>query len=265
MVRASRYRIAQAAFGVYARLGWGTGEPIDFFFLRRLEWHVLRSYLAPLYGDSVCDVACGSGAWTQRLAGEASLVVGVDLDRAAIDEASRRWASEQVRFVCADALYLPFANASFDKVLCMCSLEHFVDDSRALSEIARILKPGGVCAMSADSLSHPQGLSGELLDRYVKRHAILHRYLRADLEHLAADAGLELQQSRYVVTSRLSNGLHRLWARWDLEGVHPHRMEMAFPLVYPLARMADALSRGRSGAILAAQLRRPAPHSQASR
>lgn len=50
--------------------------------------------------------------------------------------------------VAADGRQLPFADASFDCVLASEVLEHVVDDRRAMAELARVLRPGGVVAIS---------------------------------------------------------------------------------------------------------------------
>jgi len=47
-----------------------------------------------------------------------------------------------------DALRLPFPDGAFDKVICAEVLEHLADDSSAMAELARVLRPGGLLAIS---------------------------------------------------------------------------------------------------------------------
>lgn len=151
----------------------------------------------------------------------------------------------------------PFASALYDRVVSICSLEHFTNDGWALLEMARILKPGGIAVLTVDSLSHPHGLSGQMLEQYRSKHSIRHCYRLEDIQRMAADSGFEVEGSRYLVNSWFSSYLHRLWARWNLRGVHPNRLEVLFPEVYPLALVSDLLFGSfNAGAILAVKLRR---------
>jgi len=160
-------------------------------------------------------------------------------------------------FLCSDAQRLPFASGAFDRLASICALEHFHDDMEALKEMARVLRPGGIAALTVDSLSHPQGPSGELLEQYRRKHSIRRCYRLADLENLALESGFEVEQSRYLVSSGLTNRLHLLWAKWDLQAAHADWIETLFPWAYWLAVVSDSLfGRSDSGAFLAVKLRR---------
>ena len=50
---------------------------------------------------------------------------------------------------------LPFADASFDKLVISEVLEHVADDAAAMSEVARVLRPGGVCAITVPNADYP--------------------------------------------------------------------------------------------------------------
>lgn len=104
-----QWRIANGLFQSYARLGWSTGEPIDHSFIRRLEWRVVRRYLGLTGQESVCDVACGGGNWAKRLATEARITVGIDLDSETVQWAAKKATGTGPLFVCSDAQWLPFA------------------------------------------------------------------------------------------------------------------------------------------------------------
>jgi SAM-dependent methyltransferase len=160
-------------------------------------------------------------------------------------------------FLCANAQHLPFASGSFDRLASICSLEHFRDDAQALREMARVLRPGGIAALTVDSLSHPQGPSGELLEQYRSKHSIRRCYRLADMENLALNSGFEVEESRYLVNSALTNRLHLLWAKWDLQGKHADWIEALFPWAYWLALVSDSLwGRSDCGAFLAVKLRK---------
>ncbi|NVO17012.1 MAG: class I SAM-dependent methyltransferase [Rhodoplanes sp.] len=94
-------------------------------------------------GDTVLDVACGSG----RLAGiltAAERVVGVDVSDAAVEIARERH-RDQPRFTFAamDAHRLDFPDGAFDTVLFVDAIEHVRDAAHVLAEIGRVTRPGG--------------------------------------------------------------------------------------------------------------------------
>jgi SAM-dependent methyltransferase len=123
---------------------------------RDLEAHALR-----LEGKRVLDVGCGPGHYLVELARHgAAAVVGADVDAARLAFARaelRRRGVGGVTLVCADGTRLPFASGSFDVVLCLLTLPYVEDDARAIQEIARLLKPGGILVLSGHDLGFPLG------------------------------------------------------------------------------------------------------------
>lgn len=108
----------------------------------RLPWHCrsVGARLGDLSGSQVLDVACGTGEWTDFFHEQGASVAGIDLSQKAIDECRRRFPNGE--FCCGPAESLPFADARFDLVTCMGSLEHFLDKPGALAEMKRVGKPG---------------------------------------------------------------------------------------------------------------------------
>lgn len=103
-------------------------------------------------GAHVLDLAGGPGepALTlARIVGPRGRVVTTDITPAMVATA-REQATEQgltnISFVVADAEHLPFASSSFDVVTCRFGIAHVPDYHQALTEIRRVLKPGGRAA-----------------------------------------------------------------------------------------------------------------------
>ena len=95
-------------------------------------------------GDRVLDVACGTGVVARRavnLAGKTGRVVGIDIDEPMLDVAQRLGPGVDWRI--GDAMDLPFADESFDVVICQAGLMFFPDQIQAVSEMARVLRSGG--------------------------------------------------------------------------------------------------------------------------
>ena len=106
-------------------------------------------------GMTLLDCGCGPGSITLGLAealapGE---VVGVDRDTSRVEIAEQAAAERgvaNVRFQTADVHELPFADASFDAVFAHAVLQHVREPLRALSEMRRVLRPGGVVGLRDD-------------------------------------------------------------------------------------------------------------------
>ena len=96
----------------------------------------------------VVDLGCGTGQLTQRLVRRfpAATIIGVDLSEGMLSQAAGRLATpgaDAALLVRADAVHVPFAASSVDVVTCTESFHWYPDQAQVLSELARVLRPGG--------------------------------------------------------------------------------------------------------------------------
>ncbi|GAB2502217.1 class I SAM-dependent methyltransferase [Lysobacter humi (ex Lee et al. 2017)] len=103
--------------------------------------------------DALCtakllNVGCSTGLIDRELARHVAQLTGIDIDREAIELAAAR-APANARFQVGDAMELDFAPSSFDIVVCSQVYEHVPDPRRMMREIARVLRPGGLCYFAA--------------------------------------------------------------------------------------------------------------------
>ena len=101
-------------------------------------------------GGIALDVGCGPGAVTASLAhaaGPEGLALGVDISEPMLARAVRAQAGPQVGFLRANAQQLPLRDQTVDAVVSIAVLQLIPDPTVALSEIARVLRPGGRLAV----------------------------------------------------------------------------------------------------------------------
>jgi len=108
-------------------------------------------------GITVLDLGCGSGAFTPfvaRMVGETGKVYAVDIQPAMLKQLERKLARPENQDIKniepkqASAYDLPFEDGAVDLVYMVTVLQEIPDRSRALREISRVLKPGGILAVT---------------------------------------------------------------------------------------------------------------------
>lgn len=112
----------------------------------------LADRLAARRVTRVLECAAGTGVATRRLASvlaDEVSIVATDLNQPMIDEAASIGTARPVEWRQADAMRLPFADATFDAVVCQFGIMFFPDKAKALAEARRVLRPGGVLIFSA--------------------------------------------------------------------------------------------------------------------
>ena len=131
------------------------------------RWRIkVRDAVAPKPGQSVLDLAAGTGSSSIALNLDGVRVVASDFSQGMLAEGRKR--HPELEFVFADATNLPFAANEFDATTISFGLRNVVDVEKALREMFRVTKPGGrvvICEFSRvqNSLLRP------LYEFYLKR------------------------------------------------------------------------------------------------
>ncbi|TDJ22699.1 MAG: class I SAM-dependent methyltransferase [Gammaproteobacteria bacterium] len=183
-------------------------------------------------GQRVLDLGCGEGrhAITAYLHADVQ-VIGLDLSRGDIDIARGRFsdfedpnaAGKSLDFIVGSGLTLPFADASFDRVICSEVLEHIHNYQAVLREIQRVLKPGGLLALSVPRFA-PEWICWKLSDAY---HEVEGGHVRIFRRKQLKDAAEHVDMVHYA-----THGAHALhvpywWLRclfWGNENAAPVRL-----------------------------------------
>jgi SAM-dependent methyltransferase len=189
----------------------------------------------------ILDAGCGTGLTLQelRLLGTAQ---GVDISAEALEFCRMRGLENVYN---ADLVDLPFAADQFDFVTALDVLEHLDDDTAALAEFRRVLKPGGRVFIFAPAHRWLWSLQDE-----VSHHK--RRYVARTLREAVLSAGLEVERQTYVSTLLLpviyfgrqwlkvrrrfrdydtENNLHPQWSNGILRSI--------FQLEIPVLRRTD--------------------------
>ena len=142
------------------------------------------------------DIATGSGHTAFAVSRGAGLVIGTDLTREMIDEATRLRQSqgiENVEFCVADAHHLPFQDCSFDLLTCRRAAHHFSRIEAALHEMRRLLKPGGRLVIDDRSVPEDTFIDEcmNTLDRY-HDNSHIREYRPAEWKRMLEAAGFQV-------------------------------------------------------------------------
>ena len=103
-------------------------------------YDLLYNFMNDIEGGSLLDIGCGAGHHTKNLSLKGFEVTGVDISINGLLQAKAIAESNNVKpdFVLGDSENLPFADQSYDVVLCSLVLHHFPNRKRILKEIARV-------------------------------------------------------------------------------------------------------------------------------
>jgi SAM-dependent methyltransferase len=189
----------------------------------RVAQALADDYIPRLASGSVIDLGCGAGDSVVQFRDVNPAVrwVGVDVERSP-EVASRR--RTDAEFVTFDGVHLPFEDGSYDAVYCKQVLEHVREPGPLLTEVARVLRPGGVFAGSTSQLEPFHSFS-------------TWNYTPYGLKLLLEGAGLELDEVRPGIDSlaiivNRGVGMRRVTRRW-------------WAVESPLNRVAEAFGRVR--------------------
>jgi SAM-dependent methyltransferase len=151
---------------------------------------LIADLLAPWLSTEqmILDAGCGpggNGAWLR----EHGTVIGVDVASEALRLLRERWPDTEPVQASVDAL--PFATSSFDVAVGITVMYSVPDDARAVRELARVLRPGGVVLLFEPAF-------GTLRRAHDATVHSLRRYRRAELAGLAEQAGLRVRRATYA-------------------------------------------------------------------
>lgn len=153
---------------------------------------------------TLLDIGCSTGFMTNLYRESFGSVIGIDIDQSAISYAKAHFSCENAEFLVRDSMETGFQDDTFDVVTCTQIYEHVPDCKRLITEIRRILKPGGICYFAAGNRLQWMEPHYRLPLLSVFPKSIAHHYLR-----------LTRRGSHYYETHLSYWGLKRLVADFE--------------------------------------------------
>lgn len=205
-------------------------------FIRYFEVKKLFEFLNPQKDEVICDVGCGKEYYDWMLAKRGCKVFGIDADKNAIEKAKYLNNIEGCDFQVGYAENLPYYTSVFDKLISICAIEHFRDDIKALSEMNRVLKPGGTLSLSADSLSN-KSITASFKTMHKNRFFVTNYYRIPELTKKLETNGFMIEQIEYILTTEIS--LFFIKLNYTLPFIF---MKPLFFIAYPLSQISEWLA-----------------------
>ncbi len=172
-------------------------------------------------GQRVLDVGCGSGVVTRDLARRVKphgRVVGVDPSPALLTAAREliegAGLASLVDLEEGDCRALPFVAESFDAAIAATVLSHVPDGQRAIPEMVRVVRPGGLIGVfdfDGDGLliAHPDRETTRRIVAGLSDHGAVNSWLARDLPGLLAEAGLhDIRVRAFMPLERRGDGFY---------------------------------------------------------
>jgi|Deesub1362A_J573_1020465.scaffolds.fasta_scaffold00198_37 SAM-dependent methyltransferase len=157
--------------------------------------------IRPYVRGRVLDLGCGEGRYLIQL----NNIVGLDISRNAITRARARARIYGINaeFVLGDGMNIPFKDETFECVLCMGVLQHFLENERKMvvDEVYRILKPYGIFVVSVSRVGDSRFGKGTCIEKNTfVRGGIPHHYFTHDeLNELLRDFDILISNDKIMI------------------------------------------------------------------
>jgi ubiquinone/menaquinone biosynthesis C-methylase UbiE len=220
-----------------------------FNFVKVVEAELAFKFLDPAGGEEICDIACGIGLHCIELAKRGCNVYGLDIKKESVRSAKLITAKHKPCLVVGSGESLPYRDEAFDKLLCVSSLEHFIDDESALTEFGRVLKKNGALVMTVDSFGDT--VERLQLKKHRKDHNVVNYYALPELRVKIEQAGFTMTDAKYFMNSRICSFFFEVGIRFRFGILSRVLFPFALVLSVVSGRLSSDSKRGYQLAVRA--------------
>lgn len=147
---------------------------------------------------TVLELACGTGLLSVQLAGGVKSLEATDFSEEMIRQAKAKARSSRLHFAVQDATALSYASGSFDAAVISNALHIMPEPEKALAEIWRVLKPGGI--LIAPTFTAAGSLSGRMKIRIMELSGfkVFHRWTPEGYLAFLKENGFEITREKIL-------------------------------------------------------------------
>ena len=153
--------------------------------VREVEARLILDLVRPAPAERILDAGCGTGVFTLDLLAAGAVVAGLDVSAPMLAAAVRKAETAPFIAVQGDMLALPFVDESFDKAVSITALEFIADGPRAVAELFRVTKPGGLVVVGTLNSLSPWAERRRAKTERGEHHVLAEAFFRSPKELLA--------------------------------------------------------------------------------
>lgn len=153
--------------------------------VKNYEDRLILELLEPNPGEDLIDAGCGTGIFTLTWLTKGVHVVGLDISRSMLDLAIKNTAGNAFESVQGDMVHLPFKDCSFNKAVSITALEFVQDAKKAIDELFRVTRPGGLVVVATLNSLSPWAARRNAKTSKGQRHILENAFYRSPDELLS--------------------------------------------------------------------------------
>jgi ubiquinone/menaquinone biosynthesis C-methylase UbiE len=153
--------------------------------VKETECRLVIEMLQPGPGEVIFDAGCGTGVFTLDYLAAGANVVGLDISAPMLQSAVKKAARYPFSAVQGDMLYLPFKDNCFDKTASVTALEFIEDARKAVDELFRVTRPGGLVVVATLNSLSPWAARRKAKTLRGQRHILEGAFFRSPDELLS--------------------------------------------------------------------------------
>ena len=153
--------------------------------VRETESRLILDLLRPAKGEKILDAGCGNAVFTLDILEAGAMVVGLDISGPMLAAATHKTADRPFVAVRGDMLSLPFVDCTFDKAISITALEFIDDGRRAVEELFRVTRPGGLVVVATLNSLSPWAIRRQAKTERGESHVLENAIFRSPQDLLA--------------------------------------------------------------------------------